>query len=187
MKAEKPMLGRQEYLALNLCLWGGLRRKEADLLRWQEVDFEAGQIHIRRTPHFEPKTESAQRDIDLSPVAIEIIRSFKGESQSEFVLDGGDPRPNATFDFYRADSTWRSLNDWLGSKGIRERKKIHALRKESGSLLASQYGIESAREHLGHRSIAVTSAVYVSKKARREVSLTAGKGAGQLRAVEGNP
>jgi len=175
----------QEFLALSLCLWGGLRRKEADLLTWAQIDLEAGQIHIRRTPYFEPKTEESQRDIDLPQEALDVIRSFKSGSHSEFVLEGSDARPSATYDFYRDDGTWRKLNKWLRGKGVNEKKAIHMLRKESGSLMASQFGIEAARQHLGHRDIRTTSSHYVSKKARREVSLTAGESAGQLKSVEG--
>ena len=29
----------QQYLALFLCIWAGLRRKEADLLTWEQIDF----------------------------------------------------------------------------------------------------------------------------------------------------
>ena len=55
LKAERP----QEFMALLLCLWGGLRRKEADTLTWAQVDFGEAQIHVRRTEHFEPKTEES--------------------------------------------------------------------------------------------------------------------------------
>jgi integrase len=180
LKATRP----QEFLALSLCLWAGLRRKEADLLTWEQIDFETGQIHVRRTPYFEPKTEESERDVDLPKEALEVIRSFKKGSQSEFVLDGSAPNLSATYDYYRCDSIWRDLNAWLRDKGVRQQKAIHALRKESGSLIASAFGIEAARQHLGHRDIRTTSAHYVSKKARREVSLTAGESPGQLRAVE---
>jgi integrase len=60
----------------------------------------------------------------------------------------------------------------LKGKGVRQRNAVHMLRKESGSLVASSYGIEAARQHLGHRDIRTTSAHYVSKKRRVEVSLT---------------
>lgn len=167
LRVKRP----QEYLALNLCLWAGLRRKEADLLTWSQIDFEAGQVHVRRTPFFEPKTEESQRDVDLPDQALDIFRSFKQGSQSEFVLDGAPPNPVATYDFYRCDTIWRALNSWLRSKGIKERKAIHALRKESGSLIASHFGIEAARQHLGHKDIAMTSMHYVDKKKRIEVNL----------------
>ncbi len=172
----------QEYLALNLCLWAGLRRKEADLLTWAQIDFENGQVHVRRTAHFEPKTEESQRDIDVPQQALDVFRSFKAGSKSEFVLDGGTPNPSATYDYYRCDSTWRALNAWLRSKGIKQQKAIHALRKESGSLVAADLGIEAARQHLGHRDIHTTSAHYVGKKRRVEVNLS--PGGGKLTSVE---
>ncbi len=163
LRAKQPQL----YLALFLCLWAGLRRKEADLLAWEQVDFDAGEIHIRRTACFEPKTEESQRDIDLAPAALDVLRPFKAGSQSEFVLTGSDPHPAATYDFYRCDCTWRDLNAWLREKGIHQTKAIHSLRKESGSLIASTFGIEAARQHLGHRDIRTTSSHYVDKKEAR--------------------
>ncbi len=173
--------GKNEYLALFLCLWAGLRRKEADLLMWTQVDLEAGELSVRRTAYFEPKTEESIRTIDLAPEAVDVLRSFKRWSGSEFVLKGSDPAPAATYDYYRCDCTWRDLNAWLRGKGVRERKAIHSLRKESGSLIASSHGIEAARQHLGHRDIRTTSSHYVAKKKRVEVNI----GGGQLRVVEG--
>lgn len=173
----------QQYLALFLCLWAGLRRKEADLLTWEQIDFKQGQIHIRRTVHFEPKTEESQREIDLAPEALDVLRSFKKGSASEFVLHGAQPNPAATYDYYRCDCIWRDLNAWLRGKGVRQQKAIHSLRKESGSLIASAHGIEAARQHLGHRDIRTTSSHYVDKKKRVEVSLPIGTAAGQLGAV----
>jgi integrase len=173
----------QQYLALSLCLWAGLRRKEADLLTWPQIDLAAGQIHVRRTAYFEPKTEESQRMIDLAPAAVEVLRTFKDGNKSEFVLDGGDPCPSATWPYYRANGTWRKLITWLKKKGVSQRNAIHSLRKESGSLIASDFGIEAARQHLGHRDIRVTSAIYVAKKKRVEVSLPMGAKAGELRTV----
>jgi integrase len=174
----------QQYLALFLCLWAGLRRKEADLLMWEQIDFEHGQIHVRRTPNFEPKTEESQRVIDLPPEAVDLLRSFKKGSESEFVLDGALPNPSATYDYYRCDCIWRNLHEWLRSKGVRQTKAIHALRKESGSFIASHFGIEAARQHLGHRDIRTTSSHYVEKKKRIEVRLPLGN-ATQIHPVAG--
>lgn len=168
LREQKPQL----YLALFLCLWAGLRRKEADLLMWAQVDLEQGQIHVRRTAYFEPKTEESQRVVDLAPDAVEILRSFKQGNDSEFLLAGAAPNPSATYDYYRCDCTWRELNAWLRAKGVRQQKAIHSLRKESGSLIASTFGIEAARQHLGHRDIRTTSAHYVAKKRRVEVVIS---------------
>ncbi|MGH7996700.1 MAG: tyrosine-type recombinase/integrase [Opitutaceae bacterium] len=172
----------QQFLALSLCLWAGLRRKEADLLAWAQVDLAEGSIHVRRTAFFEPKTEESQRVIDLAPAAVDVLRPFKDGSNSEFVLDGGDPDPTATWPYYRCNATWRKLIAWLQGKGVSERNAIHTLRKESGSLIACSYGIEAARQHLGHRDIRTTSAHYVDKKKRIEVRFPIRTG-GQLQAV----
>jgi integrase len=176
LREQKPQL----YLALFLCLWAGLRRKEADLLMWAQVDLEQGQIHVRRTAYFEPKTEESQRAVDLASDAVDILRSFKQGNDSEFLLAGAAPNPAATYDYYRCDCTWRELNAWLRAKGVRQKKAIHSLRKESGSLIASTFGIEAARQHLGHRDIRTTSSHYVDKKKRIEVRIG---NAGALRAT----
>ena len=160
----------QQYLALYLCLWAGLRRKEADLLLWEQIDLEQGQLYVRRTAHFEPKTEEGQRMIDLAPEAVDTLRTFKKGCQSEFVLEGTAPDPKATWPHYRCGCMWRSLVAWLKAKGVRQRNAVHTLRKESGSLIASSHGIEAARQHLGHRDIRTTSSHYVDKKRRVEVS-----------------
>lgn len=163
----------QQYLGLFLCLWAGLRRKEGDLLTWAQVDLEQGQIYVRRTEHFEPKTEESERMIDLPAAAVEVLRTFKKGNKSEFVMEGSDPDPKATYAHYRCDCTWRDLVAWLKTKGVRQRNAVHMLRKESGSLVASAFGIEAARQHLGHRDIRTTSAIYTDKKRRIEVSLSA--------------
>ena len=170
----------QQYLALMLCLWAGLRRREADLLLWDQVDLKQGQINVRRTEYFEPKTEESQRTIDLANEAVTVLKSLKQGSTGEFVMEGSDPHPAATYDYYRCDGTWRDLNAWLRLKGVRQQKAIHSLRKESGSLIASSHGIEAARQHLGHRDIRTTSSHYVDKKRRVEVSFATGPDAGQL-------
>ncbi len=165
LRAQRPEL----YLGLFLCLWAGLRRKEADLLTWAQVDLAAGQIHVRRTSYFEPKTEESQRMIDLSPETTDVLRNFMKGKKSEFVMDGAEPDLKVTYAKYRCDCTWRDLVAWLRSKGVRQRNAVHMLRKESGSLVADGYGIEAARQHLGHRDIRTTSAHYVGKKRRVEV------------------
>lgn len=82
----------QQYLALFLCLWAGLRLREADLLAWQQIDFERRLLHVRRTTYFQPKTDESQRLVDLAPEAVDVLRGFKAGCTTEFVLDGAEPR-----------------------------------------------------------------------------------------------
>lgn len=66
--------------------------------------------------NFEPKTEESQRVIDMPADAMDVLRSFKKAGTSPFVLDGAEPNPSATYDYYRCDCTWRDLHEWLRSK-----------------------------------------------------------------------
>jgi hypothetical protein len=46
--------------------------------------------------------------------------------------------------------------------------------------IASTFGIEDARQHLGHRDIRPTSAHYIAKKKRIEVHFPVGTGVQQV-------
>lgn len=159
-------LPEEVFKAFALCLWAGLRKKEADLLEWPQVNLMLGTIDIKRTQWFSPKTDESQRSIDIPAPFVAYLAARK--KKTGFVLAGLEPK-QTLYARYRAQATWTKLDAWLYMKGVKERKKIHALRKESGSLIAQTYGIEAARAHLGHRDITTTSAYYVGKKARREV------------------
>lgn len=167
LRPEHP----QAYLALCLCLWGGLRRREADLLLWSQIDLAERTLTVCRTPYFEPKTEESERVIDLAPAVVAVLRTFKAGAGGEFVLTGADANLSASYDYYRADCTWRRLVEWLKDKGVTAQKAVHALRKESGSIIASSFDVEAARRHLGHRDIRTTSAHYIGKKKRIEVEI----------------
>lgn len=59
---------------------------------------------------------------------------------------------------------------------MRQQKAIHSLWKESGSLIASTFGIEAAHQHLGHRGIRTASSHYVDRKKRIEVRIPVSAG-----------
>ena len=65
---------------------------------------------------------------------------------------------------YRAHA-WKPLAAWLRRNGMTTPNPIHELRKLSGSLINSIAGLEAARRHLGHSTIATTSASYVTARA----------------------
>jgi integrase len=144
----------QVYLGLFLCLRAGLRRKEADLLLWEQIDFNEGCIPIYRTLFFEPKTEESQRTVDLAASALEVLSVFKKGSSSTFVLTGAEPNPLATYDYYRCDCTWRDLNAWLRGKGLpNERRFILCGRKAVRSLPRTM----GYRQHAGISDIGISA------------------------------
>lgn len=167
----------QQFLAFSLCLLAGLRRSEADVLTWGQVDLGRGVIRIHATDYFEPKSEDATREIELDDPVVEILRRAKGDSPDPvFVLKGGEYRAQtSSYKTYRADAaphrTWQGLIAWLGTKGVNETMPIHVLRKLAGSLVFQAHGIEQARGFLGHGDVSTTSRSYIAKTKRVVVSI----------------
>jgi integrase len=173
LEAECP----EVFRAFVLCLLAGLRRSEADRLMWAQLDLDGASLSIERTEYFEPKSEESNRQVELDPVAVEILRRAKSENPDPvFVLKGSVPKPQTSAaPVYRADAapwrTWERLVAWLGAQGIQDGKPIHVLRKLAGSLVFSAHGLEQARGFLGHASVVTTSNSYVSKARRVTVSI----------------
>ena len=65
---------------------------------------------------------------------------------------------------YRCDGTFNALAFWLRSKGVPGPRPIHSLRKEIGSVIATQQGIFAASRYLRHSDIRITSKIYADLK-----------------------
>jgi hypothetical protein len=74
---------------------------------------------------------------------------------------------------YRCRAVFAQLNDWLRSQGITARRGIHELRKEAGSIVATQSGIHAASRFLRHADIQITAAHYADHKERITVPVGA--------------
>jgi integrase len=155
--ADKP----DTLCAALLLLTGGLRRGEADLLEWSNVNLADGKITITATEFFTPKTDEGDRVVKLPPDVATLLRARrKGRRDAVFVLDGPAPKNSAKGYEYRADA-WPVLTAWLRTQGVTDATPLHSLRKHAGSLVYDAGGIEAARRFLGHKKIATTSASYL--------------------------
>lgn len=155
--ADKP----DTLCAALLLLTGGLRRGEADLLEWSNVNLADGKITITATEFFTPKTDEGDRVVKLPPDVATLLRARrKGRRDAVFVLDGPAPKNSAKGYEYRADA-WPVLTAWLRTQGVTDATPLHSLRKHAGSLVYYAGGIEAARRFLGHKKIATTSASYL--------------------------
>jgi integrase len=144
-----------------LLLTGGLRRGEADLLEWANVNLAEGRISITTTEFFTPKTKESDRVVKLPPDVAEHLRARrKAHPRARFVLDGTEPNTTAKGYTYRA-AAWATLTTWLRSKGVTDPKALHSLRKHAGSLVHVAGGLESARRFLGHKKITTTAESYL--------------------------
>lgn len=157
-----------------LAMLCGLRRREIDLLTWEQVDFSTAQIRLERTEYFEPKSEDSIGTVDVDPELMALLRGWRAQSNGPFVVQSTrPPRHHNSRTNYRCQPAFESLNEWLRGKGITANKPLHELRKELGALLASEQGIFAAQAVLRHAQISTTAAYYTDKKRR----ISAGLGA----------
>lgn len=112
----------------------GLRRKEVDTLRWKQLDFANNRIRIETNELTRTKSAESEGEIDVQPELMDRLRNYKQGATSDFVVEGrkiDSPYKNAYQ--YRCDRHFKNLIGWLRSRGIQDRKPLHALRKEFGS------------------------------------------------------
>lgn len=172
--AARTELEGEPFKIFILGLLCGLRKREIDLLMWQQVDFSKGKIRIERTEHFSPKSEDSVGEVDLDPELQTMLQGWKAQCPGQFVIESSrQPRHNQSRTNYRCEPSFDALYAWLRAKGVKARKPLHELRKELGAILASTQGIFAAQSVLRHAQISTTADYYTDKKQR----ITAGLGA----------
>lgn len=153
---------------LYLALVAGLRYNEIDRLRVQDIAQDGSRISIRTHESFRPKTQASEGDVLVSPKAAAILcRMIKRTKGPWFIKDGISNRNRS----YRAGIHHDALVAWLrsyeerGTKPFADvPKPIHELRKEAGTLVNSQHGLNEAKNFLRHSSITTTASYYVGSK-----------------------
>jgi integrase len=158
-----------------LALGCGLRRSEICGLRWQDVDLEAGRLHVTQTVQRLPrqglvtlptKTHRSRRPVDIPPGVVDILRRWRRQQAQErlaagplwqdtgFVCTAPDGRP--------LDPDWLTdvfprTAQGLGLPAI----NFHALRHSHASfLLKKGTHPKVVQERLGHSSINITMDTY---------------------------
>jgi integrase len=148
----------------------GARQGELFGLEWQDVDFEAGCIQVRRTLRSRkgelcigpPKTEQSRRRIDLSRYALEVLNEHRkamlaeghyGPDAPVFCdTDGGRLR--------KSNVVRRSFHPILKRAGVTG-ITFHGLRHSCASMLLHHgESIKVVSERLGHASTAMTLNIY---------------------------
>ena len=163
------------YALFFLALYTGMRRNELLGVRWGDIDFMLGQIHVSRSlcrlrsgeiDFRPPKTASSRRTIDLGPSPILALKEHKEKQRLERVLlgmvvkdsdlvfshfDGKPLMPDSV------THAWIKLVRRAGVKPIR----LHDARHTHASLMLKQ-GIHPkiVQERLGHASIQITLDTY---------------------------
>jgi integrase len=167
-----------QFLIILLGIAAGLRRGEIDRLPWDHVDFRKRQIYVEDTEAGAVKSSDSRGAVDIDERTIELLRGFHAKAQkaeSEFVIDAPQAE-EADFSRpwgqrYRCSSVFEKVNAWLRANGVEGNKPLHTLRKEAGSMIATQHGIFAAAQFLRHADIKVTAEHYADKKTRTTIDL----------------
>lgn len=177
--------GRYRAILLT-AIFGGLRASEVRGLRWADIDFAKGLIHVRqRADRYReigpPKSEAGERTIALMPLAMNAIKEWKlacpksaldlafpnlqgnVEELGNIVRRGFMPaqvRAGIVVDSGKVDEEGRPVMVAKYS-GLHALRHYHASwlinRKEDGGL---GWPAKSVQERLGHANIAITLDTY---------------------------
>jgi hypothetical protein len=155
----------EAYKLFLLCLCAGLRRAEADVCLWTQLNPEDNSIRIEANQYIEPKQGSGGT-VYVDPSVMKELLSFKERTPGLFVVDSSLKWKQTTYGRYRCEPHWRTLFEWLESNGISARKKVHELRKLFGDAIVKQNGIFAGSAQLRHSTIQMTASHYTDPRQR---------------------
>jgi hypothetical protein len=162
LRLEHP----EAYKLFLLCLCAGLRRAEADVCLWKQLNSEDNSIQIAANEFIEPKHGSGGT-VYVDPSLMKELLSFKNEHTDDcFVVNSTREWKPVMYQRYRCEPHWRSLLGWLEDNGISARKKVHELRKLFGDAIVKQNGIFAGSAQLRHSTIQMTASHYTDPRQR---------------------
>lgn len=65
---------------------------------------------------------------------------------------------------YRAEGTHQRLMTWLRAHSVTDARPLHTMRKEIGSIVATEHGLFAAQRYLRHSTPTITAAIYADVK-----------------------
>lgn len=159
----------RDALYIALLYYLGLRQGEAAGLRWGDIDWEKGMVHVQRTidryadnAPGTPKTEASDRMVPMPQPLISLISGLRGLPEL-YILHNDDGTP-FTVDQRRA--IWKKLvNDFCGIPDI----TAHALR-HNYITMCWEAGVDvyATARFVGHANVSTTLSVYTHLSQERE-------------------
>ncbi|MBI3535056.1 MAG: site-specific integrase, partial [Deltaproteobacteria bacterium] len=136
------------YHFTKLLVHTGMRRNEARDLKWTDIDYEGGFIHIRKSKN------GKSRSIPIELGAIEALDEMPRRHEFIFVNKNG-LRPNK----YSLREPFQRAAKRVG---IEKRVDLHSLRHSYGSnKIRAGWGLKKVSMLLGHSDISLTARVYL--------------------------
>lgn len=169
--SEKWMEGHYRLL-LETAIFTGLRVGELCNLRWEDIDWEAGELKVT-----ESKTRAGLRDVAVPDFLLQRLAGSKETSALVFVQENGRPINDVIARRALAKSLEGPVDDEgnYPDKITSDRIRFHDLRHTYASLLISQgCDVVMVSKLMGHANPAITLRVYAKvfdlHKRRAEVS-----------------
>jgi len=166
--AKKEIAGTdpEAFKVMVLALVCGLRRSEIDNLLWRAFDFPGSVLRVETSEFHELKSEDSAGVIDLDDDTLALFRGYRAMNPTSLFVIESPHAPNREKKSrgYRCDAVFMKVLTWLRAQGVEASKPLHTLRKEIGSIIASEHGIFEASRYLRHSDIRITSAIYADKK-----------------------
>ena len=167
-KAKEELAGDdpEAFKVMILALVCGLRRAEIDNLLWRAFDFANSSMRVESSEFHELKSEDSAGKMDLDEDTLALFRGYRAKKpKALFVIESklkhdSKAKPGR----YRCNLVFKKVLLWLRENGVDGHKPLHTLRKEIGSIIASEHGIFEASRYLRHADIHITSAFYADKK-----------------------
>ena len=151
--AKKGRHGHRDATAILVAFRHGLRAAELCDLRWDQVDFDGANLHVRRVKNDTPSTHPLQGD-EMRALR-RLQREAKRSSPHVFVSERGGAS-FATAGFARL------IERAAASAGLQLKAHPHMLRHACGYALAAKgHDTRAIQQYRGHRSITST-AVYTA-------------------------
>jgi integrase len=156
----------ESFKVMILALVCGLRRAEIDNLLWRAFDFANSSMRVETSEFHELKSEDSAGKLDLDADTLALFRGYRAKKpKAVFVVESPLKRDSKTKPGrYRCNPVFKRVLKWLRKQGVDGHKPLHTLRKEIGSIIASEHGIFEASRYLRHADIHITSAFYADKK-----------------------
>jgi hypothetical protein len=167
LAARRELLDKypDAYLLLLLCLCAGLRRGEADVLLWSQVDPQNNLIRVDVNEFIQPKHDSCG-EVAIDAALCKELLSLKRRAEGPFVVNSPRAWVRKKYTWYRCEPHWRTLMEWLAKKGIDAQKKNHELRKIFGDAVTRESGIYAASSQLRHSTVQMTERHYTDPRKR---------------------
>ncbi len=173
-KADLQESDPDAWKVIVLALGAGLRRREIDMLREEQINFKEALVSVCDHDTFEAKTEESEGDIFVDEWLIAELKNLSTGKKSNYVVAPTlKPSNTKAVQYYRCKQVFLKVTEWLRKNGVTSDRPLHCLRKEFGSIIYDKADIYAASRQLRHANLSTTAAYYVENRKRVSVPLQA--------------